>query len=140
MKLARTILILLALPVGPAVITAFAHPHSPWGVDPRDPALIMLKDALAIPNVLWLDARPTLAHEEKHMPDAMALNEDDWDDQIEDVMLTWQPDQVVIVYCDETLCQSGLQVGRRLHEETGIEPVRVLEGGWDAWLKHEQEQ
>ncbi|MBI4023445.1 MAG: hypothetical protein HY360_00595 [Verrucomicrobia bacterium] len=38
------------------------------------------------------------------------------------------------IYCGGQECQASRQVAGRLRE-SGIEPVYVLKGGWDAWRK-----
>jgi len=136
----QPIAILLLVPVVPAAITAWAHPRSPWRVTSAstDLSWVSLEDALAIEDVIWIDARSRRAYDLNRIPGAIPLNEDDWDAQLEAVLLAWTPDCTVVVYCDGQSCTASQQVAGRLREELGWQNIRVLRDGWDAWTQQQQ--
>jgi rhodanese-related sulfurtransferase len=92
-------------------------------------------------NVMWVDARPAEEFENDHIPDAILLNEDDWNELLPQFLRQWSPDKRVVVYCSAQSCNAAAEVARRLREEAqlkndeGKDCVFVLEGGWEEWLK-----
>ncbi|CAN5486238.1 hypothetical protein BH18VER1_BH18VER1_09630 [soil metagenome] len=86
-------------------------------------------------RVLWIDARPDSQYAQQHVPNALSLNEDRYDDLLRPMLETWLPDRRVIVYCSSQSCAASHEVARRLREEAGLPNVFVLHGGWEAWLE-----
>ena len=68
-----------------------------------------------------------------HVPDAVLLNEDRWDELFENFLDSWQPQSNVVVYCSRLECDSSKAVASRLIEDMGIDRIYVLKGGWEAW-------
>jgi rhodanese-related sulfurtransferase len=85
-------------------------------------------------NAIWVDARPAGEFEQNHVPGAVLLNEDRWNELLPLMLMTWSPEKRVIVYCSSESCGASREVARRLREEAGLKNVFVLEGGWEAWL------
>lgn len=98
------------------------------------PGEVTVEQTLAWGNkVLWLDAR-TLAHyQEEHIPGALPLNEDHWDEQLSAVIAAYDPNHYIVIYCATTQCSQSHEVAARLEKETPIRPVYVLAGGWERW-------
>ena len=94
---------------------------------------ITLDVALAKTNVLWVDARGVDAYEKEHVPKALLLNEDDWEQLIIAFLDAWNPDITVVVYCTSAACNASQAVALRLTTDYEIENVYVLKDGWDAW-------
>jgi len=92
-------------------------------------------------NVMWVDARPAEEFESDHIPAAILLNEDSWDELLPQFLGQWSPEREVVVYCSAESCNAAAEVARRLREEAqlrdndGNNCVFVLEGGWEEWLK-----
>ncbi len=86
-------------------------------------------------SVLWVDARSEEQFARQHVPNAVSLNEDRWDDSLPQFLETWSPDRRVVVYCSSQSCAASHEVARRLREEAGLPAVFVLHGGWEAWLE-----
>jgi rhodanese-related sulfurtransferase len=92
-------------------------------------------------NVMWVDARPAEEFESDHIPGAILLNEDSWNELLPQFLGQWSPDKRVVVYCSAQSCNAAAEVARRLREEAqlkdneGKNGVFVLEGGWEEWLK-----
>ena len=85
--------------------------------------------------VIWVDARPDNEYEENHIPGAISLNEDRWNELLPQFLGQWSPDKKVVVYCSTKSCNLAGDVARRLREEAQLNGVFVLEGGWEEWLK-----
>ncbi|HLP06826.1 MAG TPA: rhodanese-like domain-containing protein [Opitutaceae bacterium] len=85
--------------------------------------------------LLWLDARPAADFARAHIPEALPLTADDWDAQIVAVIQRWQPGTRVIVYCDDRACGTSRHVADKLRREYQFDDVRVLHGGWQAWME-----
>jgi len=86
-------------------------------------------------NAIWVDARPDDEFAHEHVPGAILLNEDRWNDLVGPFLATWSPDKKVVVYCSSQSCNASREVARRLREEAQLKNVFVLEGGWEEWLK-----
>jgi rhodanese-related sulfurtransferase len=85
--------------------------------------------------VLWVDARPASAYGKRHVPDAISLNESEWERLLPGFLEAWRPDVKVVVYCDSQACNSSEEVARRLRRELNLDEVFVLKGGWSSWLE-----
>ncbi len=86
-------------------------------------------------NTIWVDARPDEEFERDHVPGAIALNEDRWNELLTQFLAVWSPGKKVVVYCSSLSCNASREVARRLRKEAQLSDVFVLEGGWEAWLK-----
>jgi rhodanese-related sulfurtransferase len=132
MRLAlRQVIAILLISLLPAFATAMWHPRRPaWQSDE-----VTLSSATAWgANVLWIDARPDADFARGHIPGAVSLNEDRWDDLLPDALDHWDTTRKIVVYCSSLSCQASHDVARRLREEANIPNVFVLQGGWEAWL------
>lgn len=128
----RQLLAILLAALIPAVATGLWHPRRPAWVS--DEVTVATATAWG-GDVLWIDARPDADFARGHVPDAVPLNEDHWDDMLPGVLDRWDPDRKVVVYCSSLSCQTSHDVARRLREEAGMPNVFVLQGGWEAWQK-----
>ena len=86
-------------------------------------------------NVIWVDARPDDEFARDHVPGALSLNEDRWNELLPQFLAIWSPGKKVVVYCSSLSCNASREVARRLRKEAQLPDVFVLEGGWEAWLK-----
>ena len=115
----------------------FLHPQLPaWDPMELEEGEILLQDALALPEVTWIDARPEEAYASDHIHQAVLLNEDDWDRLFEAFILQWTGDSTLVVYCDNRNCSASKSVAARLQEALGIDSIYILKGGWQSWLDH----
>jgi rhodanese-related sulfurtransferase len=135
MRLAlRQTLALLVLALLPAIAAALWHPLRPsWQ---SDEVTITAAENWG-DTVLWIDARPDADYEKAHIPGAIPLNEDRWDDMLSAVLDHWDANRKIVVYCSSLSCQTSRDVARRLREEVNLPNVFVLQGGWEAW-QHSQ--
>jgi rhodanese-related sulfurtransferase len=86
-------------------------------------------------NAIWVDARPDLEFEREHVPGAVLLNEDRWNELLPQFLATWSPEKRVVVYCSSLSCNASREVARRLRDEAQLKNVFVLQGGWEEWLE-----
>lgn len=89
-------------------------------------------------TVIWVDARPDEEFQQDHIPNAILLNEDRWNELLPQFLGQWSPDKKVVVYCSTKSCNLAGDVARRLREEAQLKQVFVLEGGWEEWLKQKK--
>jgi rhodanese-related sulfurtransferase len=133
----RRAMLLLALALVPALLTGWLHPKRPaWSWTRPAVTELALADAERLtPPVIWLDARPDEEYAAQHVPGALSLNEDRWEELLPKFMAVWQPGTRVVVYCDSQRCDASRAVAVRLRHELQINNVFVLQGGWKAWLE-----
>jgi len=86
-------------------------------------------------TAIWVDARPDDDFAKDHVPDAISLNEDRWNELLPQFLAAWTPGKKVIVYCSSLSCNASREVAHRLRNEAQLSEVFVLEGGWEEWLK-----
>ncbi|MCC7205586.1 MAG: rhodanese-like domain-containing protein [Phycisphaeraceae bacterium] len=101
------------------------------------PSEVDLAQALAwdrLQALIWIDARSEAAYAQQHIPGAILLNEDQWDELFPAFFARWQPGLEVVVYCDSSLCDASYQVAERLRKDLHSDRVHVLHGGWQAWV------
>jgi rhodanese-related sulfurtransferase len=126
-------LILLAALI-PASLTAAFHPRRPaWSEETLAPGEEMLPTVLAWgADVLWVDARSEDDYEAGHVPGAISLNLENWDQLFPKFLDSWTRDKKVVVYCSAATCELSREVAERLRKN-GLSSVYVLKGGWEAW-------
>jgi rhodanese-related sulfurtransferase len=83
--------------------------------------------------VLWVDARSDEQFARGHVPGAVQLNEDRWDELLRGMLAAWSPERKVVVYCSRKTCNASHEVAERLRKEAGLTNVYVLSGGWEEW-------
>lgn len=86
-------------------------------------------------TAIWIDARPGTEFEQEHVPGAISLNEDRWNELLPQFLPHWSPEKKIVVYCSSQSCNASREVAHRLRKEAQLPNVFVLEGGWEAWLK-----
>ena len=92
-------------------------------------------------NAIWVDARPDEEFARNHVPGAVSLNEDRWNELLPQFLPKWSPEKKVVVYCSAESCNAAREVAKRLRDEEQLKDnegkncVFVLQGGWEEWLK-----
>lgn len=130
---------LLAAACLPAFLAIWLHPRAPvLTVSPQDGDAITPGEAHALArfnDVLWVDARRADAFAAGHIPGAVPLREDAWEDLLPGFIEAWRPGRHVVVYCDGGGCAAARSVADRLRREFALDDVVYLEGGWEAWQR-----
>jgi rhodanese-related sulfurtransferase len=134
--LLRQTLILLGLALLPGLGQALYYRDKvSWQTPVAASDLVTVAQALGWGGTaIWVDARPQEEFEREHVPNAVLLNEDRWNELLPQMLATWSPEKRVVVYCSSQSCGASREVARRLREEAGLRNVFVLGGGWEAWL------
>jgi rhodanese-related sulfurtransferase len=89
-------------------------------------------------NAIWVDARPDEEFARAHVPGAISLNEDRWNELLAQFLAQWSPQKKIVVYCSSLSCNAALEVAQRLRKEAQLKNVYVLDGGWEEWLKEKK--
>ena len=85
-------------------------------------------------DVLWLDARPRDQYDKAHVPGALPLNEQEFDELLLGLLDRLQTNtKPVVIYCGGARCEASRKVRERLLEVVSIDQCRILKGGWPAW-------
>ena len=85
-------------------------------------------------TAIWVDARPEDEFDRQHVPGALLLNEDRWNELLPQMLAVWSPEKRIVVYCSSESCGASREIARRLRQQAELKNVFVLEGGWEAWL------
>jgi rhodanese-related sulfurtransferase len=139
MKSVRQALILFFIAVAAAFGTHAWHP--------RAPALYLVQEPLRDDevsmqtiqemwkgDVLWIDARVQEQFDAGHVPGALLLNEQKFEEQLVGYLDTLQTNnKPIVVYCSAAKCDASRHVLERLKQLLPIENAFVLKGGWKAW-------
>ena len=136
-SLIRQVLILAALALIPGLGEAvYFRQRISWQSSIPPSELVTVDQARTwAGNVIWVDARPDEEFARDHVPGALSLNEDRWNELLPQFLAVWSPGKKVVVYCSSLSCNASREVARRLRKEAQLSDVFVLEGGWEAWFK-----
>jgi rhodanese-related sulfurtransferase len=134
----RQALLLIALAFVPAIGEAlYFRDKISWQSRDRDSEMVDVDRAQSWgANAMWVDARPDNEFERDHVPGAILLNEDRWNELLPQFLGQWSPEKKVIVYCSSQSCNASREVAKRLRDEVQLKDVFVLDGGWEGWLKN----
>lgn len=135
----RQALILIVLSVIGATGTHFFHPRAPswYLVEEKladdEVSLAVIQEKWK-GDVFWIDSRISSQFEADHIPGAISLNEQNFDQALFDQIATLQDlKKPVILYCDSQKCDASRKVKEHLLQSVPLENVFVLKGGWQAW-------
>jgi len=82
-----------------------------------------------------LDARPEIFHRLGHVPNALSLPRDDFENAYNRLgPLLAHRDQRLAVYCSGASCEDSELVRDTLHK-LGYTHVLIFKGGWDEWTE-----
>jgi rhodanese-related sulfurtransferase len=133
-------LVLVALAFAPAIGQAiYFRDKVSWQspIPPSESVTVAQAQAWGA-NAIWADARPDEEFARDHVPGAISLNEDRWNELLPQFLATWSPEKKVVVYCSSQGCNASREVARKLRNEAQLKDVFVLQGGWEEWLKREK--
>ena len=105
----------------------------PWKVSDLEAGEIRLEDAKVL-NVIWIDARNKVDYTTGHIPDAILLNDSNWETGIYDLMDLWLVNtRPIVVYCSSAQCNASKHIATRLRDALPDAEIYSLRGGWEAW-------
>ena len=129
---------LVALALLPAGVEGlYLRDKIPWGARVAESNFVEVETARGWgANVIWIDARPVDEFERDHIPGAVSLNQDHWNEALPQFLgKDWSPEKKIVVYCSAATCNLAEDVARRLRDEARLpNEIRILKGGWEAWL------
>jgi rhodanese-related sulfurtransferase len=130
---------LIVLALLPAFVEAFyLRDKMPWQSRVAESDFVDVTTARGWGDkVLWVDARPTDEFDRDHVPGSVSLNEDRWGEGLSQFLANqWSPEKTIVVYCSAASCNLAEDVARRLRNEAKLpNDIRILKGGWEAWLE-----
>jgi len=131
-SLIRQVLILAALALIPGLGEAvYFRQRISWQSSIPPSELVTVDQARTwAENVIWVDARPDEEFARDHVPGALSLNEDRWNELLPQFLAVWSPGKKVVVYCSSLSCNASREVARRLRKEAQVPDVFGPEGGW----------
>jgi rhodanese-related sulfurtransferase len=136
-RFVRQALVLVALAFAPAIGQAiYFRDKVSWQspIPPSESVTVAQAQAWGA-NAIWVDARPDEEFTRDHVPGAISLNEDRWNELLPQFLITWSPEKKIVVYCSSQSCNASREVARKLRSEAQLKDVFVLQGGWEEWLK-----
>ena len=90
-------------------------------------------------KVLWIDARIQEQYDAEHVPGAVLLNEQHFEEQLFGLLDTLQTNtKPIILYCNAAKCDASRKILEHLKRMLPIENAFVLKGGWNAWKQEEK--
>jgi rhodanese-related sulfurtransferase len=141
-SLVREALILVALAFLPGIGQAiYFRDKVSWQLPVPASEMVTVVQARAWgENAIWIDARPDEEFARDHVPGALSLNEDRWNELLPQFLVVWSPEKKIVVYCSSQSCNASREVAHRLRNQAQppMQNVFVLEGGWEEWLKSRQ--
>ncbi|MBC2606970.1 rhodanese-like domain-containing protein [Pelagicoccus albus] len=96
---------------------------------------LSLQDLDSLEDPVWVDARLQNDYDVSHLPGAVSVNEENWEDGFSRLLELWTPDRSIVVYCSSQSCLRSHSVAERLRVELGIEDAFALRGGWEALVE-----
>jgi rhodanese-related sulfurtransferase len=111
--------------------SAVPHPE----VTGSAPTPINLQEAKTLfdsNGALFVDARHPFDFQRGHIKSAINIPLSDFASEQKTVALL-PKDKVIIVYCDESECNSSIELAAKMYED-GVGGVRIFFGGWQEWL------
>jgi rhodanese-related sulfurtransferase len=80
---------------------------------------------------LFVDARHAFDYRRGHIRSAINIPVSDFDLHNQNVS-SLPKNRVIVVYCDESECNSSIELAAKLYED-GYGGVRIFFGGWQEW-------
>jgi len=135
--LVRQVLILAALGLFPGIGQAiYFRDKVSWRSPVPASEMVTVTQARAWgATAISVDARSDNEFARDHVPGALPLNEDRWNELLSQFLEAWSPEKRVVVYCSSEGCNASREVARRLRAEAQLKNVFVLQGGWEEWLR-----
>jgi rhodanese-related sulfurtransferase len=138
MKAILQSLMLLSLAAVAAFGTYTWHPKAPALFLTQEPlrddevSMAVIREKFA-GEVLWIDARPADQFAAAHMPGALNVSEQQFDEQLVQHLDVLQTNaKPVVVYCSGQKCEASRKVMERLKEMGFVKDAYIFKGGWSV--------
>jgi rhodanese-related sulfurtransferase len=131
--------VLVLLSAGAALAVHTWHPRAPAlhlieePLRDNEVSLASIRDQFQY-EVLWIDARPKDLFDAEHVPGALLLNEQGFDEQLLGHLEVLQTNtKPIVVYCGGQKCEASRKVAQKLQQMGIVQKAWVLKGGFGAW-------
>jgi rhodanese-related sulfurtransferase len=101
--------------------------------DAGNSRVILISPEAVVDQPLWIDARSASEFGISHIPGAVNVTEDDWDEGFNRLASIYRPGRKMVVYCGAESCHASREVALRLLRELRTDKIYVLKGGFEAW-------
>ncbi|HEX9912760.1 MAG TPA: rhodanese-like domain-containing protein [candidate division Zixibacteria bacterium] len=109
----------------------------PYSYDKADSPAVTLTQAMTYfqtHNTIFLDARLEGDYKAGHIPKALNLPFEEFEQYYPKIEPLLSKDKNIITYCDGTECETSLFLARFL-KERGFKNLKIFFGGWNEWNK-----
>ena len=132
----RELAIIVTLTICGATVSLYSGlMPPPWKEPELAAGEISIQDAQGL-AVIWIDARKRTDYDSGHIPDAILLNDSNWEEGIQNLMDSWLiHTRPIVVYCSSEQCNSSKRIAARLRESLPEAEIYTLKGGWESWEK-----
>ena len=135
---------LAALALGFATMFVFPEGFSlgdETEADPEFPRISWQETAPRVQSGRWLlvDARDEEQFAAKHIPGSISLPAQSYPEMLEFFAEEHGMTKTVVIYCGTEDCDLSTELALRLRDEIGFTDIRVLDGGFLAWLRSKGE-
>jgi rhodanese-related sulfurtransferase len=100
--------------------------------------VILINPREVIDQPLWIDARSAHEFGIAHIPGAINVTEDDWEQGFNQLATIYRPGRKMVVYCGAESCHASREVALRLLRELQADKIYVLKGGFAAWQSEQE--
>jgi rhodanese-related sulfurtransferase len=141
MKALSQALILIVLSAAAAWGTYVWHPRAPALHLSQEPlrddevSMALIRERFH-GEVMWIDARPADQFAARHMPGALNVSEQQFDEQLVQHLDALQTNsKPVVLYCSGQKCEASRKVMERLKEMGFVKDAFIFKGGWSVLEK-----
>lgn len=122
--------------VGQISSTVAAVPAEPSSELPQNLTLEEMALYVTEKKGLILDARPEIFHRLGHIPGALSLSRDDFENAYEALKekLEQNRSQLLVIYCSSSSCEDA-ELVRKALSTLGYSQLAVFSGGWAEWTQ-----
>jgi rhodanese-related sulfurtransferase len=87
------------------------------------------------PSTIFLDVRSATDYEFGHIPGAILLPEEEFEQKFPELKSRLERARVIVVYCKSVDCGKSLWAAIRLRNE-GLQQAAIYPAGWNEWYLH----
>jgi len=125
----------------PSVGTWYDNRHAvnleePPSYDPEMDSLLTMQEAFILwkDNAVFLDTGEHDEYAEGHIPNAINLPFEEWDDYWDEVSVYLSTETTIVCYCGGIDCELSLFTAREL-KDMGYSNSLIFFGGYNTWLE-----
>ncbi len=89
--------------------------------------------AAGSPQAVFVDSRSRREFAAGHIPGSLTIPLEENRKSLPEGVLTYPPEQTLVVYCEGGDCHTSLALARLIHDR-GFKDIRIFSGGWEEWI------